>query len=163
MFRSSLRKAHAAQFISKDEFLEALYRVWPLVPQAPKYGKKVSIDLGQSYVIKNILNWRITGLAISGGVDSMALAVMCKEYTPDSDSRVQAFIVDHKLRESSTREASTIRSTLFEALGNKTLINNNSREPNILIYTKAFLLRFWHFQSTSLRWQIRILKQRFEN
>jgi tRNA(Ile)-lysidine synthase TilS/MesJ len=42
----------------------------------------------------------------------MSLAVMCKYYMPLLD--ITAFIVDHKLRPSSTSEANTVQKTLRE-------------------------------------------------
>lgn len=54
------------------------------------------------------------GLAISGGVDSMALAWLCsamkKRGTHDYD--FTAFVVDHKLRQGSTEEAAQVSKAL---------------------------------------------------
>ncbi|KAI3317606.1 adenine nucleotide alpha hydrolases-like protein [Xylariaceae sp. AK1471] len=60
---------------------------------------------------------RIVGLAVSGGVDSMALAYLCtriRSYHPDfrvSDNPVAGFrgiVVDHGMREGSRREANAV-------------------------------------------------------
>ncbi|KAF8945378.1 hypothetical protein BGZ47_002794 [Haplosporangium gracile] len=55
---------------------------------------------------------RNIGIAVSGGVDSMALAtLLARHYSPQSHgingtmTRLHAFIVDHKLRDNSTEEA----------------------------------------------------------
>ncbi|KAF9549447.1 hypothetical protein EC957_003836 [Mortierella hygrophila] len=59
---------------------------------------------------------RNVGIAVSGGVDSMALAtLLSRHYSPQSRSihgsattRLHAFIVDHKLRDNSTEEANYV-------------------------------------------------------
>ncbi|KAG0210421.1 hypothetical protein BGX28_009330 [Mortierella sp. GBA30] len=49
------------------------------------------------------------GIAVSGGVDSMALAtLLSKYYSPQKTTRLHALIVDHKLRDSSTEEACSV-------------------------------------------------------
>lgn len=54
-----------------------------------------------------------TGLAVSGGVDSMALAWLCSEMRKDSRGyEFTAFVVDHKLRKGSTEEAHQVRHVL---------------------------------------------------
>ncbi|KAL5364103.1 hypothetical protein BJX96DRAFT_129165 [Aspergillus floccosus] len=60
---------------------------------------------------------RRLGLAVSGGADSMALAHLCKQWeqaqrNTDDDLRVTAFVVDHKAREESSREARTVAQYL---------------------------------------------------
>ncbi|KAI2863160.1 hypothetical protein CBS12448_4176 [Aspergillus niger] len=61
---------------------------------------------------------RRLGLAISGGADSMALAYLCKQWertqtqTSDEKVSVTAFVVDHKAREESTREANMVAGWL---------------------------------------------------
>ena len=57
---------------------------------------------------------RKTGLAISGGVDSMALAAMMKNYTSHNLTGV---IVDHDLRPGSRAEAEEVQSVLKQYLG----------------------------------------------
>ncbi len=55
-----------------------------------------------------------TGLAISGGVDSMALAHLCHGIVKEELLSVefQAFVVDHGARQGSSLEASTVVSRL---------------------------------------------------
>ncbi|KAL1644670.1 hypothetical protein SLS58_004131 [Diplodia intermedia] len=58
------------------------------------------------------------GLAVSGGVDSMALATLCAdlsgEVSDDDDTDVfTAFIVDHQLRSGSSEEAWEVRENLY--------------------------------------------------
>lgn len=55
------------------------------------------------------------GLAVSGGADSMALAFLCKKLERSLLLRgvtVTAFVVDHKAREESSREARTVAGWL---------------------------------------------------
>ena len=55
----------------------------------------------------------ILGIAVSGGVDSMALAALCRQlkYVPrasETKLSFQAFVVDHKARDGSTTEAQSV-------------------------------------------------------
>ncbi|KAI4742260.1 hypothetical protein E4T50_07300 [Aureobasidium sp. EXF-12298] len=52
------------------------------------------------------------GLAISGGVDSMALATLCNQVRTFRAPPITAFIVDHRLRPESTEEAQSVAKTL---------------------------------------------------
>ncbi|KAB2574980.1 tRNA(Ile)-lysidine/2-thiocytidine synthase [Lasiodiplodia theobromae] len=59
------------------------------------------------------------GLAVSGGVDSMALATLCAdlsdEINEDDDTDVfTAFIVDHQLRKGSSEEALEVQENLYK-------------------------------------------------
>lgn len=68
---------------------------------------------------------RIVALAVSGGADSMALATLCHQirklgdaHLPGlSDIRLHLFIVDHKARTESTREARQVAKSLDNHLG----------------------------------------------
>jgi NH3-dependent NAD+ synthetase len=120
MLVRSFRLAEAAKFIRRDEFLDALYRIWPeeRSKSPTKLGMSLSIidlstfKLGKRYAYIHV------ALAISGGVDSMALAVMCKRYiSHPADPQLEAFIVDHKLRELSSEEANTIKNICQVTLG----------------------------------------------
>lgn len=57
---------------------------------------------------------RVVGLAISGGVDSMALAALYSKVENASMSVPPAhgFIVDHKMRPESTEEAKWVKEQL---------------------------------------------------
>jgi tRNA(Ile)-lysidine synthase TilS/MesJ len=84
------------------------------------------------------------GLAISGGVDSMALAALCSQLQDLSQSSVhspkqsslrplqfRAFIVDHGLRAGSALEAEAV-SRVLEGRGNCLLRTINSTWANDL-------------------------------
>ncbi|TQB77519.1 hypothetical protein MPDQ_000060 [Monascus purpureus] len=91
------------------------------------------------------------GLAVSGGADSMALAFLCKKLERSLLLRgvtVTAFVVDHKAREESSREARTVAGWL-EDVGIKSQIlelewsqyNGNGNLPTAF-ETYARRLRF---------------------
>ena len=64
---------------------------------------------------KKNLSSHISGnfcVAVSGGVDSMALTFLSKCYSLEENKRVYFFIVDHKLREESSSEANIVKSKL---------------------------------------------------
>ena len=51
------------------------------------------------------------GVAVSGGPDSLALAFLAKNYSFKKKINPKFFIVDHKLRSESTKEAKAVQST----------------------------------------------------
>ena len=51
-------------------------------------------------------------VAVSGGTDSMALSFLAKCYSLEKKTKVNFYIVDHKLRENSTKEANIVKNTL---------------------------------------------------
>ena len=53
-------------------------------------------------------------VAVSGGVDSMALSFLAKCYSWENNKKVYFFIVDHKLRNNSTSEAKLVKKKLQE-------------------------------------------------
>ena len=56
-----------------------------------------------------------TGLAVSGGVDSMALARLSRDFRPTSrleEIEFRPFVVDHKARPESTEEAREVVAAL---------------------------------------------------
>jgi len=59
------------------------------------------------------------GLAISGGVDSMALAGLCNQYKSVQNGQPQftAFVIDHDIRQNSAAEAAATAQEL-QRLGN---------------------------------------------
>ncbi|KAF9924599.1 hypothetical protein FBU30_005447 [Linnemannia zychae] len=129
------------------------------------FGKSCGSQDQRKETIRNV------GIAVSGGVDSMALAtLMAQHYSLQDDGRktsLHAFIVDHKLRDNSTEEANyvakqiqkldiiphvlTLNWTLSDnlKLGDSTAINKDSTldiqsyKPNkVHLETEARLRRY---------------------
>ena len=51
-------------------------------------------------------------VAVSGGVDSMALSFLAKCYSIENDKKGYFYVVDHKLRKNSTFEANLVKKKL---------------------------------------------------
>ena len=62
------------------------------------FKKKISSHIPNSFCV-----------AVSGGVDSMALSFLAKCYSIENNVKVYFFIVDHKLRKNSTFEANLVK------------------------------------------------------
>ncbi|KAL4802289.1 PP-loop family-domain-containing protein [Aspergillus unguis] len=103
-----------AAAITVPQFSNALQRTWAESRRfRPGYGST------------SVLPRRL-GLAVSGGADSMALAYLCRQWEihqnnksqssdgHQNESRVTAFVVDHKARQESTQEANTVAGWLRE-------------------------------------------------
>ncbi|KAI1126577.1 adenine nucleotide alpha hydrolases-like protein [Nemania abortiva] len=95
-----------ARPISVHEFADAVRATCP--PRFPKTERNIP---------------RVVGLAVSGGVDSMALAHLCTRLKRhDADFRIsdnpisnfRAFVVDHRLRDGSGQEALDVSMALRE-------------------------------------------------
>ena len=65
------------------------------------FKKKISSYVPNSFCV-----------AVSGGVDSMALSFLAKCYSLENNKKVYFFIVDHKLRKNSTFEANLLKKKL---------------------------------------------------
>ncbi|PLN79153.1 PP-loop family-domain-containing protein [Aspergillus taichungensis] len=94
--------ARQANPITPTQFLNAFQRTW--------------LDSRRTHTPRSsrMLPRRL-GLAISGGADSMALAYLCRQWELELNQRdcaVLAFVVDHRAREESSREASTVAGWL---------------------------------------------------
>ncbi|BCR98010.1 tRNA lysidine(34) synthetase [Aspergillus luchuensis] len=92
--------------LTVKHFIDSFQRIW-LESRPARTGRKYDPHLP-----------RRIGLAISGGADSMALAYLCKQWeltqrqTSNDTVSVTAFVVDHKAREESTREANMVAGWL---------------------------------------------------
>ena len=65
------------------------------------FKKKISSHISNGFSI-----------AVSGGIDSMALSFLAKCYSIENNKKVFFFIVDHKLRKNSTSEAKLVKEKL---------------------------------------------------
>ena len=83
-----------------------------------KYGEEDKVTIGmEENLDRQHERSQLTGIAVSGGVDSMALAKLCsmlnQSLSAKSPSfRFHAFIVNHKAREGSKEEAIQVRSNI---------------------------------------------------
>ncbi|PLB47283.1 PP-loop family protein [Aspergillus steynii IBT 23096] len=105
MAGSCLLRSSNSGAISTPKFLENFKRVW-LESRAPRAERRRETRLP-----------RRIGLAVSGGADSMALAYLCRQWEKThsrDDVAVTAFVVDHKARAESTREAATVTRWLTD-------------------------------------------------
>lgn len=103
-----------ADSISRHEFLDALAEVCPAAASSKHNGRLPLGEKCHGHLIEVLLI--ITALAVSGGVDSMALALMCREYLPDNGISLHALVVDHGLRSASHDEATKVKQLLEQRL-----------------------------------------------
>ena len=70
-------------------------------------------------------------VAVSGGPDSLALAILSKIFSKESKSKAYFVLIDHKIRENSTSEAFKVKKLLkknqinLRILTNRIIISNN--------------------------------------
>ena len=68
-------------------------------------------------------------VSVSGGPDSLALAYLAKIYSIKNNLNVKFFIVDHKLRIESTREALTVKKVLKKYSINAEILTWRGKKP----------------------------------
>ncbi len=76
-------------------------------------------------------------VAISGGPDSLALAYLTKCYSLKHKVEVRYYIVDHKLRKESSREAENVKKVLKKIGIQCTILNWNGKKPSKSIQAAA--------------------------
>ena len=81
-------------------------------------------------------------VAVSGGSDSLALAFLAKIYSIKKQIPSKFFIVDHKLREESTREAKIVKSLLKKNLIFSEIITWKGKKPLNNLQSKARIKRY---------------------
>ncbi|KAF4279153.1 hypothetical protein CNMCM8057_007307 [Aspergillus fumigatus] len=105
MAASCLSKHLSHKVITAAQFLEHFQRAW--CESRLSWGGRQT----NRHIPRNL------GLAVSGGADSMALAFLCKQLQEQNlvdGLTVTAFVVDHKAREESSREARTVATWLSD-------------------------------------------------
>ncbi|KAH1995723.1 hypothetical protein KXV80_006573 [Aspergillus fumigatus] len=105
MAASCLSKHLSHKAITAAQFLEHFQRAW--CESRLSWGGRQT----NRHIPRNL------GLAVSGGADSMALAFLCKQLQEQNlvdGLTVTAFVVDHKAREESSREARTVATWLSD-------------------------------------------------
>ncbi len=91
------------------------------------FKKKISSHITNSFCV-----------AVSGGVDSMALSFLAKCYSIENNIKVKFFIVDHKLRKNSNFEASLVKKKLrsFQISSNILTIKKKNKSTNIQSFAR---------------------------
>jgi tRNA(Ile)-lysidine synthase len=81
-------------------------------------------------------------VAVSGGPDSLALAFLAKIYSIKKKIPSKFFIVDHKLRPESTKEAKTVKQVLKHHSINAKILTWKGQKPNKNIQSAARKKRY---------------------
>ena len=81
-------------------------------------------------------------VAVSGGPDSLALAFLAKIYSIKKKIKVKFFIVDHKLRSESTKEAQLVRRNLKKYTINAEILTWRGLKPSKNIQSIARKKRY---------------------
>ena len=91
------------------------------------FKKKISCHVSNSFCV-----------AVSGGVDSMALSFLAKCYSLENNKKVYFFIVDHKLRKNSTFEANLVKKKLklFQISSNILTIKKKNKKINLQSFAR---------------------------
>ncbi len=71
--------------------------------------KKIYLEFKNKLCTYKINNFSV---AVSGGVDSMALSFLTKCYSLEKNKKIPFFIVDHNIRKNSTSEANSVKKKL---------------------------------------------------
>ena len=91
------------------------------------FKKKISSHVPNSFCV-----------AVSGGVDSMALSFLAKCYSIENNKKVYFYIVDHKIRKNSTFEANLVKKKLksFQILSKILTIKKENISKNIQSFAR---------------------------
>jgi len=81
-------------------------------------------------------------VAVSGGPDSLALAFLSKVYSMKKKTPVKFFIVDHKLRPESTKEAKVVSKILKKIFVKLEILTWKGKKPSKNIQSKARIKRY---------------------
>ena len=81
-------------------------------------------------------------VGVSGGPDSLALAFLTKIYSIKKDLKVKFFIVDHKLRSESTKEAKKVKKILKSFLIEAEILTWYGKKPHSNIQSLARKKRY---------------------
>ena len=90
-----------------------------------------SLDINEDFIV-----------AVSGGPDSLALAFLSKIYSIKRNVTSKFFIVDHKLRSNSTREANTVKKILKKYSINAEILTWRGKKPSKNIQSLARKKRY---------------------
>ena len=83
-------------------------------------------------------------VAVSGGPDSLALAILSKIFSKESKSKAYFVLIDHKIRNNSTSEAFKVKKLLkknqinLRILTNRIIISNNIQKKARIYQVRTF-------------------------
>jgi tRNA(Ile)-lysidine synthase len=103
--------------ITNHKYLKDKIKNKKIIQIYKKFEK--SIDLNEKFAV-----------AVSGGPDSLALAFLAKIYSIDNNIVSKFFIVDHKLRTGSTREANYVKQVLKKLMINAEILTWRGKKPS---------------------------------
>ncbi len=91
------------------------------------FKKKLSSHVSKSFCV-----------AVSGGIDSMALSFLAKYYSLENNIKVYFFIVDHKIRKNSTSEANLVKKKLksFQISSNILTLKKEKKSKNLQSFAR---------------------------
>ena len=116
----------------KTKNLKHLKRILKNKKIAQIYKKfEESIDVDENFAV-----------AVSGGPDSLALAILAKIYSIDNKIIPKFFIVDHKLRLESTREANHVKKVLKDFMIDAEILTWKGKKPSKNIQALARKKRY---------------------
>ena len=90
-----------------------------------------SLNINENFVV-----------AVSGGPDSLALAFLSKVYSIKKKLKPQYFIIDHKLRPESTKEAQIVKQLLKQIFVDSKILTWKGKKPSKNIQSAARFKRF---------------------
>ena len=95
------------------------------------YHFEKSLRINQNFIV-----------GVSGGSDSLALAFLAKIYSIKKNLKIKFFIVDHKLRSESTKEAKYIKKILKNFFINAEILTWHGKKPHSNIQSLARKKRY---------------------
>ena len=97
------------------------------------------------------------GVAVSGGPDSLALAFLAKNYSFKKKINPKFFIVDHKLRSESTKEAKAVQKILRRISINLEILTWKGKKPKNNIQSIARKIRYQLMNNRCEKYKIKSL------
>ena len=108
-------------------------------------------------IIFNNIKKQSFAIGVSGGADSLCLAYFSKMYTSEFKNKMEALIIDHKLRKESHKEALKVRKTLKEKGIQSKILDWKGKVPKRNIQRNARNIRYSLLADYCLRKNIKYL------
>ena len=103
-----------------------------------------SLDVSENFTV-----------AVSGGPDSLALAFLSKIYSIKNDLKAKFFIVNHRLRPESNKEAKKVQKVLKKIKINSKILNWHGKKPLKNLQSQARKKRYELLFAESKKFQIK--------